>query len=128
MQRLNRRIAIVIDSDNRRSKQPLNATKKRVLDEIEKTGGIGWVTAGREIENYVSTANMRSHLTAVHPSTGFKEAKTQWDCCYEAERNKTFSADKVAIARVAAKTIKLDVLDLRSKVEGLVEFIRAANR
>jgi predicted ATP-dependent endonuclease of OLD family len=127
LQRLNRHVAIVIDSDRRKAKDSLNATKKRVLDEIEKAHGFGWVTAGREMENYLSCLSMKAHLAAVHPSTTFKEAKTQWDCSYEGG-SKTFSADKVAIARAASGAIDLDVMDLRTRVEGLIAFIRAANR
>jgi hypothetical protein len=128
LQRLNRHVAIAIDSDKRKSKDSLNATKQRVLDEIEKAGGFGWVTAGREIENYLSSETMRAVLAAVHPNTAFKEVKSQWDCNYEAEGKKSFAADKVAIAGGAVKAIDLNVLDLRAKVEGLVAFIRSANR
>jgi hypothetical protein len=127
LQRLNRHVAIVIDSDKRKPDDSLNATKRRVIEEIEKTHGLGWVTEGREIENYVQTSTLKSVLATVHPSTSFKQSKTQWDCSYESENSKSFSADKIAIARAAVATINLDVLDLRTQVNRLVEFIKLAN-
>jgi AAA ATPase domain len=128
LQRLNRHIAIVIDSDRRKSRTPLNDTKQRILDEVQQTGGFGWVSAGREIENYISVSTMQTLLKSVHPNTTFKPARTQWDSCYEADRKGSFFADKIAIARGAATKVDLDVLDLDAKVKALVDFIRSANQ
>lgn len=127
LQRLNRYIAIVIDSDKHKSKDTLNSTKSRVLEEVERSGGYGWVTAGREIENYIASHKMTEALQNVHSRVCFKQAKSQWDCAYAAENNKNFSADKISIARTASTVVDLDVPDLREKIEGLVEFIKSAN-
>ncbi len=57
---LNRNLAVVMDSDrkwkkgsNRMPQMRLNETKMRMRDEVAKRGGMSWVTAGKEIENYV---------------------------------------------------------------------------
>lgn len=62
---VNRNIAVVLDSDRRpdtwrtktgKKRQPqkrLNKTKKEIIRQVEKHGGYAWVTAGKEIENYV---------------------------------------------------------------------------
>jgi predicted ATPase len=128
LQRLNRHVAIVMDSDKREAEDVLNSTKVRVLGEIDGASGFVWITAGREMENYVAATTMLSVLTAVHPKTPFKAARTQWDCTYEADNDRSFSADKVAIARAAVCVVDLDVLDLKLRIEGLVKFIRSANR
>lgn len=52
--RVNRHAIVVIDSDKRSRATPINATKKRVKQEIEGVGGIAWITNGREIENYLT--------------------------------------------------------------------------
>lgn len=52
---VNKNAAVVIDSDKRNKQTPLNATKRRVISEIQDIGGVAWVTKGREIENYVPT-------------------------------------------------------------------------
>ncbi|MEW6601742.1 MAG: hypothetical protein AB1499_12295, partial [Nitrospirota bacterium] len=50
----NRNSVILIDSDKRTQQSRINDTKKRIIDEVESTGGIAWVTKGKEIENYIS--------------------------------------------------------------------------
>ena len=52
--RVNRNAVVLIDSDKRTADAPINQTKQRIVSEIEMVGGMSWVTAGREIENYVS--------------------------------------------------------------------------
>jgi len=51
---VNRNIIMCIDSDRNPGRIDLNDTKKRLQLEIEKNGGIAWITKGREIENYIS--------------------------------------------------------------------------
>ena len=61
---INRNAAVIIDSDRkstkkngasgvRKPKLNINATKRRISDEIERTEGFVWITEGREIENYI---------------------------------------------------------------------------
>lgn len=62
---VNRNVAVVIDSDRRpkawhtktgkqrRPQMRLNATKKEIIRQVEEHGGYAWVTAGKEIENYI---------------------------------------------------------------------------
>jgi len=51
---LNRNAIIVMDSDKKSEADEIKETKKRILDEIGKSGsGLCWITKGREIENYI---------------------------------------------------------------------------
>lgn len=50
---VNRNAVAVMDSDKKSRQTPLNATKRRVKDEIRALHGVAWITKGREIENYV---------------------------------------------------------------------------
>lgn len=52
--RINRNAIVLIDSDRSTATDPINATKQRIIQEISDIGGMAWVTAGRDIENYVS--------------------------------------------------------------------------
>jgi hypothetical protein len=128
LQRLNRHIAIVIDSDKKNNRDSINQTKTRVLEEIERTHGFGWITAGREMENYIPTSRLQDILHTVHSHTTFRPPRTQWDCAYATNTSRNFAADKIAIARAYAVKVDLDVLDLRQKLEGLATFIRNANK
>ncbi|MEI8172366.1 MAG: ATP-binding protein [Deltaproteobacteria bacterium] len=50
---VNRNAIILMDSDKRAKQTPVNATKQRLIEEIQKQNGIAWLTKGREIENYI---------------------------------------------------------------------------
>jgi hypothetical protein len=127
LQRLNRHVAIVLDSDKRTADSLLNATKTRVMDEIEQHGGFAWVSAGREIENYLPNDARRDALASIHPKMAFIEPTGQWDCCYEPSAGEKASVDKIALARRATATVDLTALDLSEQVDRLARFIRAAN-
>lgn len=51
---VSRNAAIIIDSDRKSEKCPINATKERIAAEITDSGGLRWITHGREIENYLA--------------------------------------------------------------------------
>jgi putative ATP-dependent endonuclease of the OLD family len=51
--RVNRNAIVVIDSDRTKRRRDLNDTKKRLDQEVRAIGGFSWITAGKEIENYI---------------------------------------------------------------------------
>lgn len=51
--RLCRNIVVVCDSDRTKEEEDLNESKTRIGNEVESVEGLFWVTAGREIENYI---------------------------------------------------------------------------
>ena len=53
MLRLNKNAAIIMDSDKKKSSDTIGNTKIRLKEELEQIGGIVWITAGKEIENYL---------------------------------------------------------------------------
>ena len=131
LRRLNRHIAIVIDSDRSTSDEAINATKQKVVDEFEQGPGFAWVTQGREIENYVAPGLMKQAVKAACPKA--KELATR-DSFGHSWHYKTDSGeiredgDKVKIARqVCLAETSLDVLGLKSQITKLVDFIRKSN-
>jgi energy-coupling factor transporter ATP-binding protein EcfA2 len=129
---VNRNVAIVMDSDRkltpgskRKPSSRINATKRRLRDEVENHGGMVWVTEGREIENYVSHdvwqriigdgITLEHEFVDIPSLTEVKAVKTT----------------KVALAHVVAPQIsKLDLdghLDLKDKVIELVDHIKKWN-
>lgn len=64
---INRNCFLVIDSDRGRPQDPLNLTKERLIQEVQEVGGGTWVTAGREIENYLSPASISKVLGLEEP-------------------------------------------------------------
>ena len=59
---VNRNAVILIDSDKRREADPINNTKKRISEEIERLEGFCWITEGKEIENYMPKSSIESYF------------------------------------------------------------------
>ena len=77
LRRLNRHLAIVIDSDKSSSRSTLNDTKCRVRDEMEQPGMV-WITRGRNIENYVPEDLLSDVLTKMYPTKQVVENTDRW--------------------------------------------------
>jgi len=72
--RVNRNAILLADSDKRSAGDKINKTKQRLVSEILEFGGLGWVTAGREVENYIP----KSVLDETFPE-GTKNQFKQYD-------------------------------------------------
>lgn len=131
LRRLNRWIGIVMDSDRNVSEEPLNSpVKERLIEEFNEGPGFAWVTAGREVENYISMDSLNTALKALHPRCQGSIANSPFDRAwhYLGQHGTEQEADKVLLAREIAKSpANLDVLDLRERLLSVVNFIRAAN-
>lgn len=132
LRRLNRNMAIVIDSDRHNRGARINATKRRIEQEFIKSGDIAWITAGREIENYVSQMVLDKAMKSVYPS--FSKAK---ELDRYAHRLPFFESgsgrlreqvDKVKVARaVCRQAADLTMYDLEKRMKELVSMIVKAN-
>ncbi|MFE2500822.1 AAA family ATPase [Streptomyces rubiginosohelvolus] len=135
LRRLNRNLAIVIDSDKRYARMSINATKKRVRDEFQtgEGGGFAWVTEGYTIENYVPPALLRAAVAEVHPLARKLEWQgNNWENPLHLKNRvgKPAQPDKSKIARnVCEKWV--DPLTrgshLYKNVQMCIEFIQRAN-
>lgn len=134
LRKLNRNMAVMIDSDVTGPKKSINATKQRIIDELLGDDyNHTWVTDGYSIENYVPTAVLQEAVEQVH-----KGAKLAWrgnkyrnPLAAKSLAGKVPSqVDKVAIAEaVTAKWSELEKgrMRLRDQVDKLVELICRAN-
>ena len=131
--RLNRNLAIVIDSDKSSSFDKINDTKTRIVEEVEGINGVAWVTEGREIENYVSPRVIEMALSTIYKNSFGKIIKKgQFDHVLpfrrvdnEIQKN----VDKIAVAKfVASQPPDLGILGLESHIGRIVEMIKVANR
>ncbi|WP_238592648.1 hypothetical protein, partial [Comamonas testosteroni] len=132
LRKINRNLAIVIDSDRESSSDSINKTKNRIIDEAEETG-VAWVTEGREIENYIAPEVMETALSTVYSSTYLKRTKKGvFDHVLPFTRKdgtKLEKVDKVAVAKqVCSQPADLSVLGLEAHINRLVEMIRNANK
>jgi predicted ATPase len=130
LRRLNRFISIVIDSDRAKPRQRLNATKVRVRSEFEKGPGFAWITAGREIENYIPGKVLEQAIREVHGNVRDVPDPGQFGntLVYVNIKGTRKEADKVKVACKVTQESKIPKsLDLRQQLEKLVRFIGEAN-
>ena len=132
LRRLNRYISILIDSDCSDPSKSINATKARIKDEFDEGPGFAWITQGREIENYIRPEILEKAVVQVHPTVTGLLNKGDYDNMLTSDNVKgaktNFTVDKVKVAKEVTKNLAdLDVLDLKSMVKKLVQFIRDAN-
>lgn len=135
---LNRNMAIIIDSDRDADSRPLKPHAQRLFDEMNRDGGLVWITAGREMENYVDGPKLQDALKILHPKIYRRPCRTgQYDHAFyfyrddpkrEGKMMTEKYGDKVGAANVICQDdAELDVLDLRERLQALVAMIRMAN-
>lgn len=132
LRKLNRYIAIVIDSDKKSQHAGINETKKRVVAEFNKGPGFAWVTKGREIENYIDAGTLDLAIKTAYPKAKKQLAIGQFDHCLPFITTLGKQVTDVDKVRVAHKVTdqgapKLEILDLEKQVKKLVAFIHASN-
>lgn len=132
LRKLNRRGVIIIDSDKSSARAKVNATKYRLTKEFDSGPGFAWITAGREIENYLPQDALRSALATVHPTLTFEQSFGRFDHMLAAKNsnNKGRSqADKLKIAKYITENSKPDwnLYDLGKRVSDLVDFIHRSS-
>jgi predicted ATP-dependent endonuclease of OLD family len=131
LRRLNRRAVIVIDSDRARKEDSLNGTKTRLVDEFNAGPGHAWVTDGREIENYLPPAQIKSALEVVVPNCIATSKFRPYDkvLTIKGPNGKLRQAPKVEIAKDIVTKNQLDEsrLDLKDQLSKLIQFIKDSN-
>lgn len=141
---LNQNSVVVIDSDRGNSRAKVNATKQRIVDEIDGDRGFVWITAGREVENYVPHEVLQEKVKAAHPrqyskpSSGgqfdhalyfIRKKKPGEGRLKDSELIKKEGIDKVKVARlVCEEKADLTPLDLSERMDELLQFIQRANK
>jgi hypothetical protein len=135
LRRLNQHMAILIDSDRRIVGAPINATKRRIKAEFEKGGNLAWITAGREIENYIPSNWMADAMRQ-----RFIDFKCMVDggqfgdmLAYHRTKKRAdrqpWQADKIAMAQqICLNEPNFAMFDLDAQVERLVKAIQSATR
>jgi len=131
--RVNRNAAVVIDSDSGKEGDALNATKQRILNEVAAVGGFTWVTAGREIENYlpVEAIEKAEALKGLPPLGRYQDIAEYLEQQKEGA-GKRFERSKADFAATVIDSIDIGpqsaMLDWKAKVDALCAQIRSWNR
>lgn len=130
LRRLNRHLAVVIDSDKRSMRSRPNPTKIRVRKAFEESDGpgIAWITEFYTIENYVPRDLLEEAVQAVHPKWHLVPDEGSW--ANPLRFDPVRQPDKVAIARYVTSNWppgKLKTQRLQGPIRDLVNLIRSAN-
>jgi putative ATP-dependent endonuclease of the OLD family len=130
--RVNRNAILIVDSDMATSKQQINSTKQRLLDEIKALEGIAWLTAGREVENYIPN----SVIAALYPKADLTHQTRYSDFVDTLEaikkgEGKRFARNKVLFAETVLPHLTVEnlqtVLDWKDKASDAVIRIQTWN-
>lgn len=135
---LNRNMAVILDSDKADEHSPLKPHAQRLSEEICSSNGMVWVTAGREIENYVDGAKLQDALKKLHSKIYRSPAKTGiFDHAFYFYRDNPEKkdsrllykdADKVGAANLICEDeANVERLDLRERLVELTHMICQAN-
>ena len=79
LRKLNQRSVILIDSDKKSAHARVNETKKRLEIEFNRGPGFGWITAGREVENYLDKQTLKDAVLKVHPQAKLPDSWDKYD-------------------------------------------------
>jgi predicted ATPase len=116
---LHREFAVVMDSDRTPERPRINATKSRIVAEVEGQKGFCWLTDGREIENYLPI-----HVIAEVQKT------TRGVSIPKDKRQQVLDPTSVKKTDFANKVVAIHTeewpLDLKTRVTDLVTRIKAA--
>jgi predicted ATPase len=129
--RINRNAVVIIDKD-RGPGDELKEWVPRIREELERSGGMLWITAGKEIENYVPRGLIPDLLVAMNLT--MRALPGQDDKFFEyirGPRGGDRSGDKKAIADWISPRLTLgliqDTLDLADQLEAVCSRIRDWN-
>jgi hypothetical protein len=136
--RINQHSAILIDCDKASESDEINETKQRIVKECQESGVLCWVSAGREIENYLTPESISDAYDSITGTTQkvslgrFEKIEDAIQTAYSQGWRASFGydRDKPGYARKIVAHINDSVpdrFDLRTKVDELVKQIRAAN-
>ncbi len=135
---MNRNSIIIMDSDIREETGEINNTKKRIKEEIEKNGSLCWVTAGKEVENYLPNEAISKYyglgeIPQVDKYKLFPEyIKNIHENDTKGEKeSKKFEKDKNGFAKGISKYFTKEnlkpIFDLDEKINKCIEIIKKWN-
>ena len=131
--RINQHSAILIDSDRSCEAEAINTTKQRIQNECASSGVVCWISAGREIENYIPAASISkvyAEITGSTPKLDFgqfdkleeclkRALAKHWKDAWSYDRSKPDMARKIA-ACLNAQTLPLGLRDHLEKVVAMI--------
>jgi len=130
--KVNKNAILLLDSDRANATTPLNATKNRIIKEIATIEGYSWVTAGREIENYVpaESLNKAFGVTTFTQISDFDKFEEYLNSIKEDEgdkflRNKVLYSEKI-LPNLTKENLE-PILDIKERLDAVYKTIKSWN-
>ncbi len=125
---INRNAAIVMDSDRKNTNTKINQTKIRIRKEFDKLNMFCWVTAGKEIENYLPSKVFSAITTRkiTIPLARFSDFSTYITPVYPNFENNKFGFANRIISHLTYEDCS-KVLDLKKQLHHLYKEIEKWN-
>jgi putative ATP-dependent endonuclease of OLD family len=126
--RVNRNAIVIVDSDKRSESDELKAEVIRIMDETKDSKILLWITAGKEVENYIPVSSFRE----VFKDSNLKGPGQYADAVkYYREHDTNKQRPKTDIARTIIDTLSqesiAETLDLSHQVTKACAFIAERN-
>jgi hypothetical protein len=129
--RVNKNAILLIDSDKKSENSEINVTKQRLINETQDFGGLAWVTAGREIENYLPLSAIQTQFAAAQSPLGQFEDIAEYLDRAESGAGKKFERNKVLFAESMLPILIRDSLsrslDLEDRLLEVISKIKEWN-
>jgi len=129
--RVNKNAILLIDSDKKEETSGINATKQRLVSEMQSFGGIAWVTAGREIENYLPLSAIQARISTAQLPLGQFEDIAEYLDRLEPGAGKKFERNKVLFAESVLPELTREslrgTLDLSERLAEAISKIKGWN-
>lgn len=129
---INRNAILIMDRDKGSADEPVNFTKQRVSREVEASGGIAWLTAGREIEHYIPPSILEPgpqdetrELSSIFESFSSTLERVSPSKAATYARSKVAFSD--AICPILTKATLAQHLDLATRLDTVLNAIRKWN-
>lgn len=132
--RINQYAAVIMDSDITRTKPQINATKQRLQAECNRSGTLCWISAGREIENYLPPSAISAAYSdfigapVTITLSSLQKLDDRVKAVANSQGNLRYGKLKTTWAHRIIPHIKnLDGHDLRQRIKELVAAIESAH-
>ncbi len=126
--KINRNAIIVMDSDITKERPDINKTKERVQEEFKQNHMLCWITAGKEIENYIPyQAISKAFQYPIHSHCSKKQKFANYIKQF-LPVSAAFKKGKVPFAHEVVKYITVEnasVFDVQEKIENIIDIIRS---
>lgn len=122
--KVNRRAVVIMDSDRRKAGDKLKERVIRISHELQGVDGFAWVTAGREVENYIPLGPLR----AIKDNESLSLPKQYDDVFEKAGLNRKRKVELAhSVSPLLSKQMLESIHDLSIRLDEVCKLIRAWN-